>query len=1095
MMRRTGFLVLACVFISAAAAPAADDETLLLRQPTISKTAVAFVYAGDIWIADRKGGEARRLTVNPGVEADPLFSPDGALIAFTGNYDGNTDVYIIPATGGDPRRLTFHPDGDSVRGWTPDGKAVVFRSSRYSNSGRYGQLFTVPVEGGFPQRLPMPMAERGVYSPDATRIAYTPIRDAFGTWKRYRGGQTTPIWLFDVRTYDIEAVPHENASDTFPLWIGDTVYFLSDRNRIMNLFACDTKTKQVKQVTNHADYDVKCATAGDGVIAYEQGGRIHVFNPANGQTTPVKIHVAPDLPNKRPHYVKAGGFIRDAAISPTGKRAAIEARGEIFTVPAKKGDIRNLTQTSGAHERSPAWSPDGKWIAYFSDATGEYRLMIREQTGVEPPRTIPLAEPTFFYLPRWSPDSKKLVFIDKHQNLFWLEVATSKPVRIDTDTYDYLWRSMDPAWSPDSQWIAYAKRLDNHLRAIFVYELATGKTHQVTDGMSDAESPCFSRDGRYLFFAASTNFGLNTGWSDMSSYERPFTRSLYAAVLDKETTSPLAPESDEEPVRAESKKSDEAKKDEPGKDEKKDDKKDEPKKVKIDFENLDQRIVALPLPERNYGDLQAIDGRLFYLIKGERTHLEAGGSPQHELRYFDLKAREDKPFLAKVLAYWISADGKKMLYCTEGNFFAIVDTGSEPKAGDGKIDVDGMEAYCNPEAEWEQMFSEAWRIQRDFFYDPTMHGADWPAIREKYRPFLAYVGHRSDLNAVFGEMFGELVVGHAYVGGGDMASGPNVPGGLLGADYEIVNGFYRIARIYRGENWNPRLRAPLTQPGVNISEGDYVLAVNGRPLKAPTNIYSLFEKTSGKQTRLLVNDKPTTQGARTATVTPIPSEASLRHRAWIEANRRKVGEMTGGRVAYVYMPNTAWDGYVSFNRYYFAQLDRDAVIIDERFNGGGSLADYIIDMLGRPIYCYWASRDGKPFRTPNAVIDGPKAMIINEYAGSGGDAMPYMFRTRGLGQLVGKRTWGGLIGIYDYPDLMDGGSVTAPRMAIFSTDGKWVVENEGITPDFEVEMTPKLVIQGRDPQLEKAVEVVLEQLKQKPPKRPERPPYPERAKK
>lgn len=1108
-------LILGCVVLLTIVLSAdGQSETLLLRQPTVSADHVAFAYAGDIWIANRHGGDATRLTVHPGIESEPVFSPDGAWIAFTGNYDGNVDVYVVSVKGGSPQRLTFHPDNDQVRGWSPDGERILFTSYR-NTPNRYGRLYTVPLEGGFPEPLPIPRAERGAYSPDGARIAYTPIRDAFYTWRRYRGGQTTPIWVFNLQTYEVEEIPHKNASDTFPIWMGDTIYFLSDRNHTMNLFAYDTHLKEVRQVTHHTDFDVKSASGGGGVIVYEQGGRLRLFSPSDGTTRPLKIRAAPDLPDIRPHYKKVGKSIRNAHISPSGVRAVFEARGDIFTVPAKKGDIRNLTRTPGVHERYPSWSPDGKWIAYLCDASGEYQLMLRGQKGMGEPVVHSLGDPTFYYAPQWSPDSKKIVYTDKRLNLFYLNLDAKTPVLIDTDTYDHPWRSLSPVWSPNSKWIAYTKRLDNHLRAVFLYELATSESRQITDGRSDATFACFSLDGKYLFFMASTNIGLNTGWLDMSSFDRPVTNSFYVVVLNKDDPSPFAPETDEEKIEdeeQEEQKSDSeqeneedeenAKKDENddsneedgddnGKDgESEEDVEDEkkPMEVHIDLENIDQRILALPLPAGKYSNLKAAaDGKLFYL-----QDVEEQGS--HNLHRFDMKERKSERFLEKVFDYWITCDGKKLLYRGENNTFAIVETGKKPKSGDGKLNLEKMEMLVDPRVEWTQMFHEAWRIERDFFYAPNMHGADWPAIRERYLAFLEHVGHREDLNYLFAQMFGELVVGHAYVGGGDMPRPERVSVGLLGADYKIVDGYYRITRIYSGENWNPKLRAPLTEPGIDVSEGDYLLAVNGQLLTAKTNLYKLFEKTSGRQTVLKVNSEPTDEGARTVTVVPVSSDRGLRHRAWIEGNRRKVEEMSSGRVAYVYMPNTSWAGYTSFNRDYFSHLDREAVVIDERFNGGGSAADYIIDMLNRPLLSYWATREGKVFSSPNASIFGPKVMIINEYAGSGGDALPLYFRRRGLGKLVGKRTWGGLVGVYDYPVLMDGGRVTAPRMAIFSPDGQWEVENEGVPPDIEVEMTPKLVIEGRDPQLEKAVEAVLEELERSPVKKVCRPPYPNRAK-
>jgi len=1082
---------------------------------------VAFVYAGDIWLVDRGGGDATRLTVHSGIESDPVFSPDGGWIAFTGNYDGNVDVYIISVKGGSPRRLTFHPDDDCVRGWSSDGERVLFISYR-NTSNRYGRLYTVSREGGFPEPIPIPRAERGVYSPDGSSIAYTPIRDAFYTWRRYRGGQTTPIWLFDLRTYEIEEIPHENASDTFPIWLGDTVYFLSDRNHTMNLFAYDTHSKEVRQVTHHTDFDIKSASGNAGVIVYEQGGRIHLFSPADEKTRPLNIRANPDCPDIRPHYKKVGKSVTNSHISPNGVRAVFEARGDIFTVPVKKGDIRNITRTPGVHERAPSWSPDGKWIAYLSDESGEYQLILRDQKGLEEPVVCPLGDSTFYYSPQWSPDSKKIVYTDKRLNLSYLDLDEKNSVLIDTDIYDHPQRSLNPIWSPDSKWIAYTKRLDNQLRSVFLYELATGKTHQITDGCSDANFACFNLDGKYLFFTASTDVGLNTGWLDMSSYDRPLTNSLYLVVLNKEDTSPFSPESDEEKIGDEEEKEDNEKSDsdgngEKGKDEengdddkKNDKKKKKPVEVHIDLENIDQRILALPLSAGKYSDLKAAaDGKVFYLESVEKQE-------GYTLHCFDMKERESKPFLEKVYSYSISYNGKHLLYCGPGNTYTIVKTDKKPNTNDGKseddkdgkLNTDKMEIYIDPKAEWNQMFNEAWRIQRDFFYDPNMHGSNWAAVRERYQPFLEHVGHREDLNYLFAQMFGELVVGHAYVGGGDMLQPERVQIGLLGADFEIVDGYYRITRIYSGENWNPNLRAPLTEPGVNVSEGDFLLEVDGIPLTADTNIYKLFEKTADRQTVLKVNSKvlisppnrnqnkskPVDEEARTVTIVPISNDRGLRHRAWIEGNRRKVDEMSAGRVAYIYMPNTSRDGYTSFNRDYFAHLDRAAVIIDERFNGGGSAADYIIDILSRPLLSYWATREGKVFSTPNTSIFGPKVMIINEYAGSGGDALPLYFRRRGLGKLVGKRTWGGLIGVYDYPVLMDGGSVTAPRMAILSPDGEWEVENEGVSPDIEVEMTPRLVIEGHDPQLEKAVEIVLEELEGNPAKRVSLPAYPTRAK-
>jgi tricorn protease len=1066
-MKKMAFLIGIFVFISLSLF--SFQETKLLRQPDTNGNEIVFVYGGDLWIVSINGGEARRLTAHPGMEISPKFSPNGKYIAFTGHYDGNYDVFVVPAEGGAPKRLTYHPDRDLVEGWTPDSKKVLFRSGRYSYSW-FNHLFTVDVAGGFPEPLPMPMAEMGAFSPNGKFIAYTPLRNAFNTWKRYRGGRTTPIWIFNLSDYSYKEIPHVNASDTFPMWIRENIYFLSDRNGTMNLFSYNLKLKKVRQLTNHKDFDIKWASAGGGLIVYECGGNIYVFDPVSGKSKRVKIFVPSDLINIRSRYIKVADQIRSFDLSPTGVRAVFEAHGEILTVPAKKGDIRNLTNTPGACDRYPVWSPDGQSIAYVSDISGEYELYIIDQRGEEKPTRIKLGKPAFYYSPVWSPDGKKIAYTDNHLNLYYLNLIDKKPILIDSDTYSHPERAMQPVWSPDSKWIAYTKRLDNHFRAIFLYSLEKAEKYQITDGMSDADSPAFDKNNKYLYFSASTDVGPSNCWLDLSSYNQRFTRNLYVIVLRKDLPSPFAPESDEEKEKSQS-------------NEKNKSKKENKTEFRIDIENIDQRILAMPVPARQYYRLlTATEGVLFYLEYNT-------DSRNYTLHRFDMKERKSQPFLKGIDGYDISFDGKKLLYKAKKTW-GIVNTSGKVKVGDGKIKTEEIEVKIDPRAEWEQMYTEAWRINRDFFYDPGMHGVDWEKMRKKYAEFLPFVAHRSDLTFLIGELIGELHVGHAYVGGGEYPKVERVPGGLLGADYEIVKDRYRIKKIYSGLNWNPDLRAPLTEPGVNIKVGDYILRVNGKELKAPTNIYSLFEKTAGKIVTLTVNSKPSEEGSRTVTVVPISSERALRNRDWVEGNLKRVEKLSNGRVGYVYLPNTAGAGYTYFNRYFYAQLGKEALVIDERFNGGGYAADYIVDMLDRPLLNYWATRDGKDFTTPVASIFGPKVMIINEYAGSGGDALPLYFKRRKLGKLVGKRTWGGLIGIYDYPRLMDGGYVTAPRVAIWSPDGKWEVENIGVYPDIEVEFTPAKVIAGHDPQLEKAVEVVLEELEKNPLKKPKRPPYP-----
>ena len=1059
---------------------AAGEPTLLLRSPSVSADHVAFVYAGDVWIADRDGAHPRRLTVHPGVESDPFLSPDGAHVAFTGHYDGNADVYVVSVEGGQPDRLTFHPTEDAVRGWTPEGEAVLFRSGRLTQSRRDRRIFTVPLGGGMPAPMAMPTADRAAVSPDGKRVAYVPFREAFQTWKRYRGGRITPVWILDLATNDHVEIPHENGSDARPVWAGDEVVFLSDRAGTMNVYAYGTDGA-VRLLTDHDDMDVKDAATHARTVVYEQAGRLHELDLDSGEQRTLDIHISPDLPHMRPHREDAVPFIRSMDISPTGVRAVFGARGEVLTVPAEHGDVRNLTRSVGVHDRYPTWSPDGAHVAYLSDADGEYQLVIADQDGLGEPRTLPLGSPSFYYGVAWSPDSERIAYTDKRLNLWVMELDRGKPVLVDTDTYDHPPRSIEPVWSPDGRWIAYARRLDNHLRAIFLYDVEGAQTHQITDGMSDALAPTFSRDGKLLYFAASTNLALRTGWLDMTSYERPQRRALYVVVLDDDEPSPLLPETGDEAVEEDGggKGSPKGKKKE-----EEDDDAEEEIVVVVDLDGIDQRILAIPVEEGDYRDLRAVEGgKLLYIDQQEAGPV---------LKRFDLEEEEAATFLDGVTNFVVSADGNKVLYANADRQFGIVAAGEDAPDDGGLLDLSGMRIQVDPRAEATQIFEDAWRIQRDFFYDPDMHGIDWEAMGDRYRPWIAHVGHRDDLNYVLGELIGELVVGHAYRWGGDYpdVSGPG--GGLLGADLDIDGGHVRITRILGGLNWNPELRAPLTEPGVDVRDGDYLLAVNGVPVGA--NPHAALEGTAGVQTVLTVNSRPTTQGAREVTVVPVGDETALRHRDWVEANRLEVDRMTGGRVAYVYLPNTAWQGYTSFNRYFYAQLDREAVVIDERYNGGGSVADYIVDMLARTVVNYNTTREGEDYPSPLAVIDGPKVMIVNQDAGSGGDCLPHYFRSRGLGKLVGTRTWGGLIGIYDYPALIDGGMVTAPRIAFYGPDGTWTAENVGIYPDIEVEMTPREVIEGRDPQLEAAVEQVMFELKERDAHRPQRPEYPDYSK-
>ena len=1079
--------------IAAAVSPvslAQSQKPLLLRDPAVSKSQVAFSYAGSIWVTNRDGSNVHRLTTG-GHEARPSFSPDGSLIAFTGDYDGTHGVYVVPAAGGEPRRLTYHPADADVQGWTPDGKRILFSSLRTAFAGGVIQLFTVSLEGGFATQVPLVRAAEGSFSPDGARIAYVPNLQWQRAWKRYRGGQTKPIWIASLGDSSLQAkIPRDNSNDFNPMWIGDTIYFLSDRNGPVTVFSYDLKSQLVKQIVKNDGFDIKSASATADAIVYEQFGSLHLLEVKSGNDRVLDIQPVADLAEVRPHFLKIEPRrIRSADISPTGARAVFGVRGEILTVPAEKGDIRNLTNTADVVERDPAWSPDGKSIAYLSDESGEYALHIRDQSGFGEVRKINLGSPpTFFYSPTWSPDSKKIAYTDKRLNYWYVDLDKKAPVKVDTDMYTDPAHSLQMVWSPDSRWIAYTKQLKSHLHAVFAYSLEQAKSYQLTDGMSDALYPAFDKEGKYLYFTASTDAALNTGWLDMTSLERPVTRSAYIIVLKKDLPSPLGPESDEEKAK-EGEKGGKDQKGDADKDKGKDKSREEkPANVEIDLEGISQRILALPIPARNYNGLFA--GKAGVLFLGEGPQVDPidfdDGGPTTKIHKFDLKTRKTEQILDGVTGFDVSFNGEKMLYAKQNQWFitpAEKPAEGPPQPGQGgALKLDSMEIYVAPRAEWKHMYDQVWRDERDFLYDPGLHGLSLEEVKKKYEPFLDNISTRDDLNYLFTEMLGNITIGHMFVGGGDVPEPKRVKTGLLGADYSMENGRYRFTHIYDGENWNPKLRAPLTQPGVNVHAGDYLLAVNGRDVRLPADVYSFFEESAGKQVMLRVGATPDGSGSREVTVVPVDDESSLRNYAWIEGNRRKVDELTGGRVAYVYLPDTYAGGYTNFNRYYFAQVGKDAAIIDERYNGGGDIADYIIDYLRRPLLSYWNMREGKDITTPIEAIFGPKVMIINEMAGSGGDALPWMFRKTGIGPLVGKRTWGGLVGHYTNPgDLLDGGFTGTPDLAFYNPNGTWDVENHGVPPDIETELDPQAARAGRDSQLERAVEVVMDLLKKNPP--------------
>jgi tricorn protease len=1112
-------------------AAAQSNPPLLLRFPTVSQTQIVFNYGGNLWIVSREGGDARRLTSGVGEETSPAFSPDGTLVAFTGEYDGNKDVYVVPAAGGVPRRLTFHPADDIVMGWAPDGKKILFAS--WGNSFRHFefQLYTVPVEGGFPTQLPIPIGIEASFSPDGSHLAYVPHFQWQSAWKRYHGGQTTPIWIADLKDSSITRVPRDNSNDHYPMWVGDTIYFLSDRNGPVSLFAYDTKSKQVTEALHSDGLDFKTASAGPDAIVIEQFGAIKLYDLKTHQAANIAIHVTGDLEAVRPHFAKVEPKrIQNFNLSPTGARALFEAWGEIFTVPTDKGDIRNLTSSPAVADRDPAWSPDGKSIAYFSDESGEYELCIRDQNGLGTVRHINLGNPpSFFYSPTWSPDSKKIAYSDKRLQLWYVDLDKPTPKLVDTDYFGGFGPTqLGQNWSPDNKWITYVKQLPSGQHAVFVYSLEQAKSSQITDGMSDALYPAFDKNGKYLYFTASTNVALTTAGLDMTSDEHRVTRSVYVAVLSKDEKSPLAPESDEEKAKEEKKPDQDKDKDkdkskdqskenakdktkskDKGKaddksaaDKDKDDKdkdkekKEEPVVVKIDLDGISQRILALPIPAKNYVNMQPGKSGILFLSEGPMVITDDDQENLNQtIQKFELSKRKVDKLLDEVNDFVVSFDGEKILY-RKGESWATAGTdeppsaGGPPKPGLGPLKLEGWEVYVEPRAMWKQIYNETWRIERDFFYDPHYHGLDLDKAKKKYAPYLDGIASRGELTYLFEECLGEMTVGHMFIGGGEKPEPKKVKGGLLGADYSLENSRYRVAKVYDGENWNPDLQAPLTQPGVNVKAGDYILAVNGRDLHASDNIYSFFEETAGKQVVLKVGSNPDGKDSRDVTVVPVESEEGLRHLAWIENNRRRVDQATGGRVAYVYVPNTAGEGYTSFNRYFFSQVGKEGAIIDERFNEGGQLADYIVDYLRRPLLSKVVTREGHDWSSPTEAIYGPKVMIINEMSGSGGDALPWYFRKTGIGPLIGKKTWGGLVGIGGYPQLLDGGRVTAPRAAIYGLNGEWEVENHGVAPDIEVDLNPAAWRQGHDAQLDKAIEVEMQQLKDHPLPQIKRPPYP-----
>ena len=1116
-MLRLRLALIAASLLVVGALPA---QTRMLRSPSVSAKHIAFAYAQNIWVVDRAGGAARRLTSFQGETQNPKLSPDGALVAFSAEYGGNTDVYVVPVEGGTPKRLTWNSAPDVVQGWTPDGKNVLFASTRETfGPSAAPKFYTVPVDGGPETYLNIYRGYNGRISADGKRIAYRMNPSWDEERRNYRGGQNRPIWIADLKTLDVETPPWKDSKDMEPAWVGDVVYFISDRDGVANVWSYDTKGKKLAQVTDFSDYDVKTLDAGAGAVVFEQAGYIHELDPKTGKEHRVAITAAGDFPWMMAGWKDVSGRIANMALSPTGKRAAVEARGEIFTIPAEKGDVRSISPSSASAERDPAWSPDGKSLSYFSDRSGEYKLYIESADGLTPPREIALPNHKHYYTPAWSPDGKRILYTDTDLKLWVLDVATGQAKIIGDDPWMVPQRTMNPVWSPDSKWIAYVRHLNSLYKQVVAVNVETGVAKPITDGLSDASWPAWDASGKYLWFLASTDFGLKSQWLDMTNYPFETTYGLYFAILAKGDPTPLLPESDDETGApapsggARGMRGADAPADQPAAGGAPAGAAAAPARaavtVTIDFDGLSARTISVPgIATRPYSRLQAgVAGTVFLseAIPATGTSGAAGGQTVHR---YQLRDRRATVFLTGIADFDVSHDGRKLLYRSGGGGFGgggagagappptpslfIVDaTGAPPQAGTGRLNA-SLRAWVDPKEEFQQIFNEGWRNQRDYLYVPNMHGADWPKMRTMYGALLPFVNHRSDLNYLIDMMGSEIAIGHSYVRGGDMPAVPASTGGQLGADFAIDQGRYRITRIYDNESWNTDLRAPLAVPGVDVRVGDYVLAVNGEELRAPDNLYRLLEGTANRQTVLTVNDKPVADGARRVTVIPVVSDQGLRSRAWVEHNRRVVDSLSKGKLAYVHLPNTGQPGYTSFNRYYFAQQDRHGAIIDERFNGGGSAADYIIDVLQRDFDGYFnnVAGDRVPFTSPAAGIWGPKVMIINEQSGSGGDLMPWMFHYRKIGTLVGKRTWGGLVHTADTPTFVDGGSMIAPRGGFFRRDNQWDVENVGQAPDVDVENWPKDVAAGHDAQLERAVQEALKQLEAKPVQRAMKEPPP-----
>ena len=1071
------FQAMLCALAFSTVALAADDAQIL-RFPDIQAGRIVFVHAGDLYIVSAQGGTAFRLTSHAGQELYPKFSPDGSQIAFSAEYSGTRQVYVMPATGGEPRQLTWYNDvgpmpprggtDNRVLDWTPDGQHILVRMNRAPYDERSARPYLVPVAGGLETPLTVPELGGGMLSPDGTKLVYTPIEREFRTWKRYRGGRSQDVWIYDLEANTSLQLTADRATNQQPMWIGDTVYFVSDRNDTkLNLYAVSPQGGEPRKLTDFSDFDVLWPSAGSDAIVFEKGGAIWRFDPTTGESTQVPIRIASDAVETQPRFVKAGQFVESFDLSPAGERAVFGARGEVFTVPVKEGEPRNISRTPTVREHSVSWSPDGRQLAYLSDASGEYEIYVQAQDGALPPRRVTTDGDIWRFPPVWSPDSKKLAYADKRQRLRLVDITSGSTTDVDTGRYADI---TEYVFAPDSRWLVYARQHANGNDALWLYALDTGISRQLTAETTTATSPVFDPLGRYLYFLSDRDYNLAFSAYEFNWLYRNATR-IYAATLQDDGPALFRPRLDEvgqEDTSAS------------------DDKATAPARIRIDIPGFDQRTVALQAPAGNYQALSANTEGVFFINSDGRGR--EGGTP--ELQFLGLKADAKVETVAEVSGYVLSADGKKLLL-RNGADFAIVEAKPEADFAKGKLALERMELRIEPRQEWQQMFVDAWRVLRDWFYDPGMHGQDWNAIRAQYEPLVAGVRSRADLDYVLSELAGEMNSGHIYVQSGDQVKVERKPGGLLGAELvPDASGYVKIARIFAGENWQARTRSPLTEAGVKVSEGEYLIAIDNVSTQGVDNVYRLLENKGDKLVTLKINSVPRESGAREVTVRTLTSEQELRYLDWVQSRRRLVEQLSGGRIGYIHVPNTAVEGSREMFKGLVAYHDKEALIIDDRYNGGGFIPDRLVELLARTPLNYWKQRGLEPNATPFLSHVGPKAMLINGLSSSGGDALPYYFRKLGLGKLIGTRTWGGLIGLSGNPALVDNGSMLAATFRFLDTDGKWDVEDVGVVPDIEVIDRPELIAAGRDPSIERAVQELLAELDANPPKPVVAPPAP-----